>query len=111
MKKITYLAFLFLLATLPARALSPEIQQVLKKRLVGKYNLRVDDLPRQKLTADQTNRLKDKSSIEIYRVPHPSGTEDYFYYAIHRFRPTGEIWIIRSGGTASVSELYAISAK
>lgn len=102
---------LLLLGALPVRAVSPEIQQVLQERLVGKYDLRVEDLPKQTPTADQSNRLKDKSSVESYRIPHPAGTEDYFYYSIYRFIPTGEIWITRSGGFAGVWELYVVPAR
>jgi hypothetical protein len=101
------------LAALPLRAQnpSPEIQSVLKDRLVGKNDLRVDDLPKAKPTPEQLKRLDNKASYERYDVPYPKNMADGFAYAIFRFKDTGEIWIQRTGGFAGVSELYVVPAK
>ena len=87
---------------------SPEIQQVLKERLVKEHDLNVKDLAMSKLTPEENKRLKDKSSYEAYQVPYPKNAADYYAYSIYRFKETGEIWIIRSGGFAGRIELFTV---
>ncbi|MEI6533921.1 MAG: hypothetical protein WCN98_01175 [Verrucomicrobiaceae bacterium] len=99
-----------LVGTLPVFAAdpSPEIQQVLKERLVGKHDLKVKDLTGSKPTPEQNKRLEEKPSYEVYHVPQPKGAADYYAYSIYRFNETGEIWIVRSGGFAGRTELFVI---
>jgi hypothetical protein len=87
---------------------SLEIKLVLKERLAGKHDLRLDGLTREQLTPEQSKRLEDKSSYEAYAIPYPKNVADYFAYAIYRFKATGEIWIVRTGGFAGVRELYIV---
>ena len=88
---------------------SPEIQKVLKERYDGKYDLNLKGLVKSDAAKEQLNRLNDKSSYEVYHVPYPMGTADYFSYSIYRIKATGEIWILKSGGVAGVSEVYIVS--
>ncbi len=111
--KITHLTFLltFLVSTLPICATepSPEIQQVLKERLVGQHDLKVKDLIGAKMTPEQNKKLEDKASYESYQVPSPKGAADYYSYSIYRFNDTGEIWIVRSGGFAGRTEVFVVT--
>lgn len=102
------LSFLACVLTACAADPSPEIQRVLKERLVGDHDLKVKDLIATKPTPEQNKRLEDKSSYEAYHVPYPKHTADYFAYSIYRFNATGEIWIIRSGGFAGRTELCIV---
>lgn len=105
---VLFLALLAFVQPVCAADPSPEIQQVLKERLVGKYDLKLDGLTKATLTPAHNKKLEDKSSYEVFHVPYPKRAADYFAYSIYRFNVTGEIWIIRSGGYAAVHELYVI---
>lgn len=110
--KITRLIFLlaFLFGTLPVCAAdpSPEIQQVLKERLVGEHDLNLKDLTGARLTPEQTKKLQDKGSYESYQVSYPKRAADYYSYLIYRFHEPGEIWIVRSGGFAGRTEVFVV---
>jgi hypothetical protein len=87
---------------------SPEIEKVLKDRLVEKHDLRLNDLTGARPTPEQTKRLEDKASYERYNVPYPQNMADGFSYSIYRFKATGEMWITKTGGFAGISELYIL---
>ncbi len=104
------LTVLYVLGTGTVRAAdpSPEIQRVLKERLVGKHDLKLDGLTGTAPTPEQRKKLEDKAAFEVYQIPYPKNTADYFSYAIYRFKDTGKIWIIRSGGFAGRTELFIV---
>ena len=82
------------------------MKRILRDRLVGRHDLRLDGLTKLEWTREPFDRFTQKNPLEIYRVPYPRGTADYFSYIIYRLKLKPKYVIVRSGGLAGVFEVY-----
>ena len=66
-----------------------------------------NDLNAKGLTEDKTMQTPDKTKeaeFEVYDVPYPQGTADYFGYRVFLHRESGRYWINISGGAGGMSK-------
>jgi len=82
------------------------MKRILRDRLVGRHDLRLGGLTKVEWTPERFERFKRKTPLEIYNVPYPRGTADYFSYAIYRLTLKPKYVIVRTGGFAGVFEVY-----
>src|SRR5207247_2041278 len=90
---------------------SEEMKHILRDRLTGPYDLRLDGLTKLDWTPAKLQELQKKVPIEIYRVPYPKGVADYFGYSIYRVKSDNRFLILRTGGIAGVFQLYSSVAE
>jgi len=86
---------------------SEGMKQILRDRLVGQYDLRLDGLIRLDWTRAKLEEFQKKVPVEIYHVPQPKGAADYFGYSICRIKSDNRFVIAKTGGVAGVFEVYS----
>jgi hypothetical protein len=94
------------LAARPSNPPSPAMKRILRDRLVGRHDLRLDGLTKMEWTRERFERFTQKTPLEIYHVPYPRGAADYFSYTIYRLKLKPKYAILVTGGFAGVFEVY-----
>lgn len=86
---------------------SAEMKAILRDRLFGRYDLKVDDLMKLRWTEKDLREAMKHIDFEVIKLPHQKGTFDTFKYRIFRSRSNNDYMIERTEGFAGVYELYA----
>jgi len=76
------------------------------KWIVAHHQKSAHDLDPKGLKADPAMHFPkdtEMNEYEVYKVPYPNGTADYFIYRVYLHRTTGKYWINISGGIAGVN--------
>ena len=86
---------------------SEEMKQILRDRQVGQHDLQLKGLTKLNWTPAKLEEFQKKVPMEVYHVPPPKRTADYFAYTIYRIESDNRFLIVRSGGIVGISQVYA----
>jgi len=85
---------------------SPEMKAFLKERLIGEHDLNLKGLKKTDTPFLTPEKGNSDDEIEIYQVPAPKRTADYFHYTIMRETVTNRFTVMKRGGFAGILEFY-----
>ena len=91
---------------LDSTGMSPQMRRIVSMRRKGEFDLSTHSLRELPWTSEFVQALIETGEFEIYKLPPPPATADYFQYNVLRSKPSGGYVIIVSGGIAGQFKVY-----
>ncbi len=82
------------------------MKEFLKERLIGKHDIDLEGLKKTEDPLQTPEKGKSDDKVEVYQVPYPKQTADYFRYTVFREKVTNRFTVMKLGGIAGILEFY-----